>query len=177
MNYTKIPDKINNFNLYIDTAAVENRLMGVTDEVTLPSWEYMAETINLAGFAGEFESPTEGQLQNASIEIPFANTSIQSMEVVRKDTSPIIMRSAQEFIDKTTGVKVYEGRVITVKGMTKTFNYGSLKKSGYGNPSVTKNITYYKDEIDGTTITEIDKINFKFVVNGEDKLAQINDLV
>ena len=47
-----IPDKIENFNVYLGTAADSNRLIGITDEITLPKLENMSETINLAGMAG-----------------------------------------------------------------------------------------------------------------------------
>jgi P2 family phage contractile tail tube protein len=61
--------------------------------------------------------------------------------------------------------------------MTKEVAYGSLKKGGYGNPKVTKEVTYYKDEVDGTVITEIDKFNYKYVVNGVDMLEGISDMI
>lgn len=177
MDYNKIPDKINNFRAYHGTAADDSVLLGVTDEVTLPDFSLKSETINLAGLAGDIDSPAEGQLEASQIAIPFSNVSKQSMSLVADDTKPIILRSAQEFIDKETGTKVYTNRTITVKGMTKGMNMGTLKKGGYGNPSITKNITYYKDVIDGETITEIDYINFKYIVNGVDRGAQISDLI
>ena len=172
-----IPDKINNFNLYLGEVAEESKLRGVTDEVTLPNFQYMSQTLSLAGFAGEIDSPTAGQLQSTTIEIPFSNISKQNLELVARDGDPIIMRAAQEFINAENGSKNYKGRVITVKGMTKSINYGSLKKGGFGNPSVTKEITYYKDVIDGEDVTEVDKLNGIFRINGEDVVTGINDLI
>lgn len=172
-----IPDKINQFNLYRNTADNKNKVWGVTDEVTLPTFNNMSETISLAGMAGEIDSPTLGQLQSAEIEIPFSNISIQTLELVANDNEPIIMRAAQEFIDSETRAKKYMNRTVTVIGMTKSINYGSLKKGGYGNPSVTKEVTYYKDVIDGETATEVDKINGKYIVGGKDMLEEINKFV
>lgn len=177
MDTTKIPDKINNFNLYKTLASPANKILGVTDTVTLPNWELMAETINLAGMAGEFESPTVGQLQNAQITIPFANLSKQGMALLEDDSDPFLIRSAEEFIDPATTSKEYVGREITMKGMTKSSNFGEIKKSGYGNPQIVKNLTYYKDMIDGDLITEIDKFNNKLIVNGKDLTAPIADLI
>ena len=172
-----IPDKINNFNVYHGEANDDSRMVGVTSEVTLPTFTYKSENLNLAGFAGDLDSPTEGQLQSATIEIPFSNISEQSMELLGDDTKTIIMRAAQEFIDKETGTKKYVNRTITVRGMTKEVKMGSLVVGGYGNPSITKEITYYKDVVDNKTIYEVDKINYKYVVNGVDKGAQIADLI
>ena len=162
-----IPDKINNFNLYQGEVADTARLRGVTDEVTLPSMQYMSETLNLAGMAGEIDSPTAGQIQSVTIEIPFSNISKQNMELVANDGAPIIMRAAQEFINAENGSKSYKGRVITVKGMTKSI----------GNPSITKEVTYYKDVIDDEVVAEFDKLNGKCQINGQDVVTGINDLI
>lgn len=177
LDYNYIPDKINNFNAYQDTVTPENKLLGVTNEVTLPTMTLKSETLNLAGFAGDLDSPTEGQFESAQIEITFSNISKQSLALLQDDTKPIVLRGAQEFINKESGTKEFKGRVITVKGMTKAVNFGSLTVGGYGNPSITKEITYYKDEVDGETIFEMDKINYKYVVNGVDKGAKINELI
>lgn len=177
MGKNLIPDKINQFNVYRKTAEAGSKLMGITDEVQLPTFTNMSESLNLAGFAGQFDSPTVGQLNSAQIEIPFSNISVQALDLVANDGDAIIMRAAQEFIDPETSAKIYKNRTITVKGMTKEVAYGSLKKGGYGNPKVTKEVTYYKDEVDGTVITEIDKFNYKYVVNGADMLEGISDMI
>ena len=100
-----IPDKIENFNVYLGTAADSNRLIGITDEITLPKLENMSETINLAGMAGEYDSPTVGQYKSMEIEIPFSNISKETLEIAARDNEPMIMRSSQEFIDPETHKK------------------------------------------------------------------------
>ncbi|MFQ9567916.1 MAG: phage major tail tube protein [Roseburia inulinivorans] len=172
-----IPDKIENFNVYLGTAADSNRLIGITDEITLPKLENMSETINLAGMAGEYDSPTVGQYKSMEIEIPFSNISKETLEIAARDNEPMIMRSSQEFIDPETHKKDRSNRTITVKGMTKAVNYGRLKKGSFGNPSITKEVTYYKDEIAGEVVTEIDKFNGKAVIGGVDMTKDILDYI
>ena len=177
-----IPDKINNFNVYSGEVTPTSKIQGVTDEVTLPTATYMSETINHAGFAGEIDSPTVGQLQSMEMEIPFANISESGMKIVADDAKPIVLKGAQEFIDSESRHKSFQGRTITSIGMTKAINFGSLKKSGAGNPSITKELTYYKDELEDaegkkTTLTEIDKINGVFVINGVDMFSNINQFL
>lgn len=177
-NNLLIPDKIGRFNAYKGTADQANKLLGITAEVTLPTFSYMSETLNLAGTAGEIDSPAKGQLQSIEIEIPFSNISEQSMAIAADDSEPLILRAEQEFINRETHAKVLKGRVITVKGFTKKINFGSLKKGGYGNPSVTKEVTYYKDVVDGVTITEVDKINGSpFTINGVNMAAESDSLI
>lgn len=177
-NNLLIPDKIGRFNAYKGTADQANKLLGITAEVTLPTFSFMSETLNLAGMAGEIDSPAKGQLQSIEMEIPFSNISEQSMAIAADDSAPLILRAEQEFINRETHGKVMKARVITVKGFTKKINFGSLKKGGYGNPSITKEITYYKDVVDGTTITEVDKINGSpFTINGVNMAAESDSMI
>ena len=62
-----IPTKINKYNVY----NTGNRLLGMGDEVTLPSFEASSETVSGAGVLGEFDDPTVGYFSNMELEIPF----------------------------------------------------------------------------------------------------------
>lgn len=172
-----IPDKINNFNVYKETASAANKLIGVTDEITLPNWQSMTETINLAGMAGEIDSPTVGQFQSVEIEIPFSNISSDTLQIASQDNMPLVIRGAQEFINPEDSTKAFKNRTITVRGMTKGINYGTLKKGGYGKPSVTKEVYYYKEVIDDEVVTEIDKLNGRAIIGGVDLTATIQDYI
>lgn len=173
-----IPDKIGRYNAYVGNADVANKLLGVTAEMALPSFAYMSETLNLSGTAGEIESPAQGQLQSTEIEITFTNISEQALSLAANDATPLILRSEQEFIDKTTYEKVMKSRVVTIRGFTKKINFGSLKKAGFGNPSITKEVIYYKEVVDGVTVFEVDKINgTPFIINGVNMAAETDSMI
>lgn len=55
-NGYKIPTVLNNFNTY----ASGHKYVGVSSETTLPNFEYLTETFEGAGIAGEFEEAVEG---------------------------------------------------------------------------------------------------------------------
>ncbi len=177
MNAKFIPDKTNNYNVYVGTASKANRIVGVTDEIGLINLQNLSETLNLAGSAGEFDSPTVGQYKSIEIEIPFTNISKRMMQVAANDATPLIFRSAQEFINPETLAKEMVNRTTTVRGMTKAINFGKLKKSGYGNPSITKEVAYYKEVVDGEIVTEIDKLNGKVVIDGVEITKAISDYI
>lgn len=177
MDRRLIPDKINNFNAYAGTASDANKLIGVTDEIALPSLQSMSETINLAGMAGEVDSPAVGQYQSMEIDINFSNISKSSLEVAAQDNTPLILRSAQEFVNPEDSTKVFMNRTITIRGMTKAINFGSLKKGGYGKPSIKKEVYYYKEVIDGEVVAEIDKFNGKAIVAGVDLTKDILEYI
>jgi len=172
-----IPDKVNNYNVYTGTASAANKLIGVTDETTLVKLNSMSETINLAGMAGEVDSPAVGQYQSMDITITFSNIAKSSLDIAAKDNTPLIFRSAQEFINPEDNTKSFKNRTVTVRGMTKSIDFGVLKKAGYGKPSITKEVTYYKEEIDGEVVTEIDKFNGKAIIGGEDMTKDILDYI
>ena len=88
------------------------------------------------------------------------------------------VKDEQEFIDKTTYEKVMKSRVVTIRGFTKKINFGSLKKAGFGNPSIVKEVIYYKEVVDGVTVFEVDKINgTPFVINGENMAAETDSMI
>lgn len=173
---SRIAEKNNLFNAYLGTVNAKNKLMGVTDEVTLPEFEMASETLSLAGMAGEIDSPSPGQTKSAQIEIPFTNISKEALRAVA-DSESIILRAAQEQLDTETLSKSTIGRIITVRGMTKSINYGKLKKGGYGNPSIKKEVIYYKDVLDGETITEVDKFNGKCMINGKNMMQDVEQYI
>jgi hypothetical protein len=174
----KIPEKISRFKAYVGTVEEANNLVGVTSEVTLPSFEAMSETLSLAGMAGEIDSPATGQFQSSDMEIPFSNIDERGMKLAQDDSKPLILAAGQEVTDSGTYKKTLIKRTITVKGMTKSINLGKLKKAGYGEPSIKKEVVYYKDEIeqDGkkTTLIELDKLNGIYKVNGTDMYAGLD---
>jgi len=172
-----IPEKINNFNAYRGIVEEATRLIGVTDEIELPNFSNMTETLSMAGMGGEIDSPTVGQFKSCQMVITFSNITKEQLEMAADDNEPIILRAAQEVIDTVTNKKGYKGRVITIRGMTKEINYGSLKKGGYGKPSITKEITAYQDVYDGTTLTDIDKWGTKCIIGGKDITAGISELI
>lgn len=172
-----IPEKISLFNAYVGSADAANKLAGVTDEITLPEFESMSESLSLAGMGGEVDSPSPGQFKSAQMEIPFSNISLSCLKTVADDSKPIVLKAAQEQINTDTLEKSYVGRTITIRGMTKKINYGKLKKGGYGNPSITKEVIYYKDQLGDEVLTEVDKFNGKAVINGVNLMQNVENLI
>ncbi len=173
-----IPDKIGRYNAYVGDTDVANKLIGITAEMTLPTFTYMSEELNLSGTGGKIDSPADGQLESAQIDIPFTNISEQALALAANDDKALILRAEQEFMDRTTYAKVKKPRVITIRGLTKEINFGSLKKAGFGNPSIKKEILYYKEVVDGVTVFEIDKLNGSpFIINGVNKAAETDSMI
>ena len=61
--------------------------------------------------------------------------------------------------------------------IVKKFKPGKLKRAEGMEATVTLELTYILVEVDGTVMLEIDKLNQKYIVNGQDMLAGISALV
>lgn len=171
-NTYELPDKLNNFNVYDG----KTRLVGVSSEITVPSFDPLTDTLNLAGMAGEIESEVIGSYGSMKLEIPFANMS-GDFFAFAASTNPVVIRGSMEIFNTQTQAKDTVPIVVTVKGRTLNINPGVLKKGGKGEPSITKEITYIKITINGSTMVELDKLNNICIMGGVDLLAKIRSQI
>lgn len=171
-NQYEIPDKINNFNVYDG----KTKLIGISSEVSLPDFDPLTETLNVAGMAGEIESDVIGSYGSMKIEIPFENLS-EDFFTFAQSTNPIVLRGSQEVFNTQSQAKKTIPVVVTIKGRTMAIKPGVLKKGGKGQPSITKEITYIKITMNGSTQVELDKLNNICIMGGVDLLAKIRSQI
>ena len=172
MAVSNIPEKINNFNIYNSG----NILVGITDEVTLPSFEAMTETISGPGILGEIESPHIGHFGSMTIEIPFRVLYGDIFKVMKADEGvDITLRGAVQVQSLNSG-KAFKGMRIVMRGMLKTLTAGSAKAGSPMSSSVTLELVYIMIEVDGAKKVELDKLNNVYNINGTDYLAKIKSL-
>lgn len=168
-----IPEKVVNFNVYNDI----EKLVGVAGEVTLPDFEAMTETISGAGIAGEYESPTPGHFGSQEIELQFRTLTDTSFNLMKNAGKSIVLRAAQQSFDMSQGKTSQRPLKITLRGIPKGL---ALGKIGIGTPTETTNkleVLYIKIEESGKVLLEYDKLNFVFVLNGEDLMADIRNAI
>ncbi len=165
-----IPELVNAFNVYLKG----NKLVGVSGEVELPELEAMTETIELAGSLGELETPATGHFSSAKMKIPFAVLHEDLFSLI-DTTKPveITLRGSMQCQDPKTGATDYYPIKIVVRGKATTTTLGVLSKGKKGEPEIELEISYIKVVINNITGLELDKLNFKYVLNGEDMLAKI----
>lgn len=167
-----IPEKINDFNTYLDG----NKMIGVAASVTLPEVKMKTSTVSGAGINGEIDSPTIGQFESMEQEIDFNVLYSSAMDML----SPIsvvnlTLRAAQQVYDKTGGY-AFKGLRVVEMGRVKTFNPGKVEKGEGMEAKVTLELTYLLVENDGSPLLEVDKLNGVYKVNGVDMLAGISEL-
>ena len=160
-----IPEKINDFNTYLDG----NKMIGVAASVTLPEVKMKTSTVSGAGINGEIDSPTIGQFESMEQEIDFNVLYSSAMDMLSPlSVVNLTLRAAQQVYDKTGGY-AFKGLRVVEMGRVKTFNPGKVEK-------VTLELTYLLVENDGSPLLEVDKLNGVYKVNGVDMLAGISEL-
>lgn len=168
-----IPEKVVNYNVYDD----DERLVGVAAELTLPNLEAMTETVSGAGIAGEYESTTPGHFSSMEIQIPFRTLLDKSFSLMKNRGRSIVLRAAQQSFDVSAGETKQRGLKITLRGKPKGLEMGTM---AVGQPTETQNtieVLYMKIEENGRTVLELDKLNFIYIVDGQDMLRDVRDLI
>lgn len=165
-----IPEVLNHFNIYNSG----NKLVGVSGEVELPELEAMTDTIEGAGIIGEIEDPVTGQFSSMSLTIPFA-TLYDSIFKICSTTKPadLTLRGSMQCMDPTTGATDYYPVKVVVRGKAKKTSLGKMSKGKKMEAEVELEVFYIKVDINGKNVLELDKLNFKYKLNGVDMLAKI----
>ncbi|NSD63433.1 phage major tail tube protein [Fusicatenibacter saccharivorans] len=166
-----IPEVINNYNVYDSKA---KKLIGISGEVELPSLEAITDTIEAAGILGEVEDPVTGQFSSMKIKIPFSNLYTDQFNLMDTTNPPqLTLRGSMQVMNSATGGTDYVPVKIVTRGKSTTSSMGKLSKGKKGEPEIEMEVLYLKVMINNKITLELDKLNFKYVLNGKDMLAKI----
>lgn len=172
-----IPSKINSFNVYNGSDKNAARLIGISEEVTLPDFESLTETLSGPGILGEIDDPTLGHFQSMEMEIPF-RTMDQDMFILSNDSSSvnITLRGGIQYIVDETAATALKQMSITVRGKNKGITGGKLKQGTGTASSIKLEVLYIKIQIGDIVEIELDKLNMKYVVHGKDLMEELRNM-
>ena len=169
---SKIPTQVVDFNLY----NVDNKLLGVGEELTLPSIVNKTIDAMLPGGIVSVPSMTTEDMES-EINFNVFDKEAGSIITVNK-TAMLVVRAAEQGVNTESHAFDYKGLKITMKGITKEVNLGSVKKGGTMDSKIKQSLTYIKIEDNtGFVILEHDKANSTYVVNGENIREGIDQYV
>ena len=170
-----IPEVLNHYNVYNDAA---KKLIGISGEIELGDLEAITDTIEGAGVLGEIEDPVTGQFSSLKIKIPFSVLYEDLFSLMNTTKPPqLTLRASMQCMDPTTGETGYYPVKIVVRGKASKTGLGKVTKGKKGEPQIELEILYIKIMINNKTTLELDKLNFKFVLNGVDMLKKVRDQV
>lgn len=166
----KLPELLNDFNVYDEG----EKLIGVDGDVELPELKAITDTLSGSGVLGELEAPATGQFEDATVKVKWTAL-YKDMFKLSDTTKPqqLTFRGSLQCIDTDTGYTDYYPVKIVVRGKAKTTNLGKLEKGKKMECETEIGIMYIKVQVNKETLLELDKLNFKFILNGEDKLEKI----
>jgi len=166
-----VPELLNAYNVYLGE---QNDLLGVSGEVELPEMEALTETIEAAGVLGELEAPATGHFSSSKIKIPFAILHEDVFKLI--DTTQILkitLRGSEQFMNRQTGATEDIPVKVVVQGKSTTNTLGTFAKGKKGEPEIELEVYYLKVDVNDSTALELDKLNFKYLVNGKDLMEKI----
>lgn len=166
--------KINAYNVYNG----KNKLVGLSDEVTLPDFEGLTETISGPGILGEIDEPLLGHFGASEIEIPFRTLNEEMWGLLAQGSAVnlTLRMSTQAIVESTMATDFMPSRIV-IKGKSKGFTGGSVKQGQGTGSSVKVEVVYILIEVNNKKKFELDKINFIYKVNGTDLLAKVRKQV
>jgi P2 family phage contractile tail tube protein len=168
-----IPEVLANYNVYDEN----DRLIGVAGEVTLPNLTPLTETIGHAGLAGEYETVVPGHFGSLTLEIPFSAIMDYNTKLLNMDGRRLYLRASQQSYDSALGKVRHRPLRVVVGYLPKGIDLGKAAKGKSTETKVTVEILYLKVEESGQVLIELDKLNFVYIVNGDDKLAVIRSQI
>ena len=165
-----IPEVINNFNAYHNG----NILIGVTGQVTLPTFDAITQEVGGAGVLGTYETGIPGFYSSMSQEVPFRILDEDIFSLMNpNEPVDLTFRASEQHTVKDTGALDYKSMRIVERGRLKSFNPGTLEMGKQMDASVTLELLYILVEVDGKTKVEYDKLNSVFVIDGKDILEKV----
>ena len=165
-----IATQINAYNVYLDG----KKLIGVSDEVTLPDFEALTETLSGAGILGEIDEPLLGHFGASEIEIPFRTLNNDMFKLANMQSAiSLTLRMSTQTIDEAKMSTDFLPSRIVIKGKNKALTGGKVKQGSGTGSSLKVEILYILIEVNKKSKFELDKLNFVYKVNGTDLLKKV----
>lgn len=163
-----VPERLINFRVYNDA----NALLGVAT-IDLPEISAMADTISGAGIAGEIESPTMGHYGSMTTTIKWRTVTPDAVSLMEHKAHALECRGSQQIYDAANGIYSTQAVRVSMRCLPKRVAPGTFQVANPTDSETEMEVTYIKVDINGVTKIEIDKFNFKTVVNGVNTLASV----
>lgn len=166
----QLPEVLNSFNLYNET----EKLIGLTGEVELPELTMINDTLTGSGIMGEIEDPVTGQFESATMTFKWSCLHKDYFKLVNTTKpSQLTLRGSLQCLDTDTGYTDYYPVKIVVRGKAKTIKLGTAEKGKKMECETEIEVMYIKVVVNNETLLELDKLNFRYVLNGQDMLEKI----
>ncbi len=160
-----LPSKLKNFNLFNDG----NNYLGKVSEITLPKLSRKVEEWRGGGMDAGVEIDMGGELIILEWTAGgLLDTSLKQFGAAAADAAALRFAGAYQR-DDDGSVDAVE---VIVRGRHKEIDFGTAKPGDTTAHKFTTTCIYYRLDINGTTVIEIDALAMVFNVGGVDRLAE-----
>lgn len=149
-------------------------MKGVAD-IKLPSFESLTDTVKGAGIAGEYDSPTIGHFKAMQLELTWRTVGADLVQMMSQTAQRLDCRGAFQEYDAANGTYAVRQVRVVVQGPSTKNDFGKMENGATTNGTSTVEVMYIRIDIDGVNVVELDKLNYKYVVNGIDYLASVRN--
>ena len=166
-NISEVISQLINFEIFFKN----NRQLGVAT-IDLPELKAKTASITGAGLSGEIDMPTIGYLESLTLTLNWRNIISNLAELGVQKAVDLILFGAAEMYDHANGKLGVQQIKINVRGIPKNATLGKFEPASTTESKTELEVIYLKISVGGKTITEFDKVNYIYVVNGTDYLAE-----
>ena len=160
-----IPSNLGAFECYDEG----DRMIGVAD-IVLPNFSYVTETVQGAGVGGEIEMPTVGLFQSMTTTINWRLLTDTNARFIGSRVYHFDFRGTKTFANNTVGRVEQQMLKIVMRAIPKTFTAGNLQQGSAMGTSGEFEVLYIQITLNNNLVTEVDKINYKCIIDGIDYL-------
>ena len=154
-----------------------NRMLGLTT-IDLPEIELEQTDIKGAGIAGTVSWPVRGNLNNLAATLHWLTLTETGASFLSQGASHMLsLRGAQEAYDAGTGERRVVGVRLDLRTHATKLSLGKFEVGEQTETELEVMIDWLKLSIDGKEVTEIDKLNYRFNVNGTDYLSDVKQVL
>lgn len=146
-----------------------------TADVQLPDIEKMTDTVKGAGILGEIDMPTLGQIGSMGCTINFRADNQHCALLARPGFIKLEIIWVNETVDSTLGKTETQQNKAFMTVMNKKFGTGKIEVGASMESSMEFEVLSYRKVVNGIETMLLDKLNFKFVINGVDYMEKVKN--
>jgi len=133
----------------------------------------MTETMKGAGIAGEVDMLTIGQTSSMKTTINWRTVNSSLSELAAPKAHDLEFRGAQQAYEAGEGILKVIPVIVNVRVLPKKTSLGKFSKASTTDSSNEFEVVFLKLTVNGEVKVEIDKFNYKFVIDGTDYLSAV----
>ncbi|MDL2289958.1 phage major tail tube protein [Paludibacteraceae bacterium OttesenSCG-928-F17] len=160
-------NKVYDANVYVNNSSTH----GTASEVTCPTITAKMSDYNALGMAGTASFFNGFEAMELTIKWTYPDNDVKAACANFLKPVDLMIRSSKSEFD-SDGIANEAPVVIYLKGYPKQHPGGTYKKNEDTEVESVFSVLYYKEEVDGDEIVEVDVLNNIYIVDGVDMLAE-----